>query len=54
MVSEKTLVLTTGKVPLTNIYRACVSVQLSAILKTQDLVFTYLNCLTCFRFYMVY
>ena len=54
MVSERTLVLKTGKVPLKYIYRACVSVQMRTILKIWDLVFAYLNCLSCFRFFIVY
>ena len=54
MVSEWTLVFTTGKVPLKYIYRASVNVQMYTILKTWDLVSAYLNCLSCFHFFMVY
>ena len=54
MVPERTLVLTTRKIPLKYICRACVSVQMCTILKTRDFVFTYLNCLSCLHFFMVY
>ena len=46
-------VLTTRKIQLKYIY-ACVSVQMCTILKTRDFVFTYLNCLSCLHFFMVY
>ena len=54
MVSERTLVLTTVKVPLKYIYRACVSVRTNKYNSEEDLVFAYLNCLSCFYFFMVY
>ena len=54
MLSERTQVLTAGKIPLKYINRACVSVQMCTTPKTWDLVFAYLNCLSCFHFFMVY
>ena len=54
MVSERILVSTARKIPVKYIHRDCISVQVCAIPKTLDIVFAYLNCLSCFHFFMVH